>query len=143
MQLNQLYGILGRRKDLIQTLNVLTKDLSLYLISKVVKSVININDNISTILIHNNVETDILKKLNAYFESNFTSANVEVKSNVAIAAAVTGYARIHMIKIKVLCSELGIKILYSDTDSLITNKPLPSNLIGKNLGELKDESNKL
>src|SRR3984957_18419631 len=122
MQLNQLYGILGRRKDLIQTLNVLTKDLSLYLISKVVKSVININ-----------VETDILKKLNTYFESNLTSVNVEVKSNVAIAAAVTAYARIHMIKIKVLCSELGIKILYSDTDSLISNKPLPSNLIGKYL----------
>src|ERR1700722_3505926 len=131
MQLNQLYGILGRRKDLIQTLNVLTKDLSLYLISKVVKSVININDKISTILIHNNVETDILKKLNTYFESNLTSVNV--KSNVAIAAAVTAYARIHMIKIKVLCSELGIKILYSDTDSLISNKPLPSNLIGKYL----------
>jgi len=143
MQLNQLYGILGRRKDLIQTLNVLTKDLSLYLISKVVKSVININDKISTILIHNNVETDILKKLNTYFESNFTSVNVEVKSNVAIAAAVTSYARIHVIKFKMLCVKLGIKILYSDTDSLITNKPLPSYLIGKNLGELKDELNGL
>jgi hypothetical protein len=48
-----------------------------------------------------------------------------------------------MIKIKVLCIELGIKIYYSDTDSIFTDKPLPDYLIGNDLGLLKDELNGL
>jgi len=48
-----------------------------------------------------------------------------------------------MIKIKVLCVKLGIKIIYTDTDSIFTNKPLPDYLIGNDLGLLKDELNGL
>jgi len=39
-----------------------------------------------------------------------------VKSHVGIAAAITSYARIYMIQFKTL---LGIKIYYTDTDSII------------------------
>jgi len=39
-----------------------------------------------------------------------------VKSHVGIAAAITFYARIYMIQFKTL---LGIKIYYTDTDSII------------------------
>jgi hypothetical protein len=34
MHLNQLYGIFGRKKELIQTINVHRKDLNKYLLSK-------------------------------------------------------------------------------------------------------------
>jgi hypothetical protein len=44
-----------------------------------------------------------------------------------------------MAKLKKLFNELGIIILYSDTDSFHTNKPIPSYLIGKELGKLKLE----
>jgi hypothetical protein len=64
-----------------------------------------------------------------------------VKSNVAIASAITSYARIHMIILKIYLHSLGINIYYSDTDSLFTDKPIPSHLIGKDLGLLKDEMN--
>lgn len=56
-----------------------------------------------------------------------------VKSNVAIASAVTAYARTEMIKYKTLN---GINIYYSDTDSIITDKPLPTS---NELGGLKNE----
>jgi hypothetical protein len=53
--------------------------------------------------VSNNINVDILKELNAHFSDKnyiFSSYENEVKSNVAIAAAVTAYARIHMIKYK-------------------------------------------
>ena len=49
-----------------------------------------------------------------------------VQSNVS--AAITSYARIHMIPFKV-----DSHTIYSDTDSIFTTKELPSNLIGKEL----------
>ncbi len=134
MHLNQLYGIFGRRKDLIETINIFKKDLPKYMSTKVVKNVVEINDDIYTILIKTNVNTDILKELNAYFESHYSNSFSEVQSNVAIAAAVTAYARIHMMPYR-----LDPNTLYTDTDSIFTTKELPSHLIGSDLGLMKDE----
>ena len=61
-----------------------------------------------------------------------------IQSNVAIAAAVTSYARIHMIQYK-----NSDNCFYTDTDSIFTNKPLDVNLIGNELGQMKDEMNGL
>ena len=55
-------------------------------------------------------------------------------SNVGIAAAVTSYARIHMIPFK-----LNTDVYYSDTDSVFIKGNLDPNLIGKDLGLMKDE----
>ena len=57
-----------------------------------------------------------------------------IKSNVAIAAAVTSYARIHMMQIK-----NNKDIVYTDTDSIITTKALDSKFVGKDIGLMKDE----
>jgi hypothetical protein len=62
-----------------------------------------------------------------------------VKSHVGIAAAVTSYARIEMLELKMLLNKLGIKLYYTDTDSLFVDKELPTYLIGNELGQLKDE----
>jgi hypothetical protein len=40
-----------------------------------------------------------------------------------------------------LLIKLGIKLYYTDTDSIFTDKELPEYLIGKALGQLKDELN--
>jgi hypothetical protein len=143
LHLNTPYGIFGRRKDLIQTLNVETKNLKSSLLSRVVKSTIDINEKITTILIHNNLHPKIINELNSEFKTHFINNLTMVKSNVAIAGAVTSYAQIHMIKIKMLCVKLGIKIYYTDTDSIFTDKPLPDYLIGNDLGQFKDELNGL
>ncbi len=72
--------------------------------------------------------------MNNVLESNYTSSYVEVKSNVAIAAAVTSYARIHMIPYKLLPG-----CVYTDTDSIFTTSKLPDHLLGTEIGEMKDE----
>lgn len=50
-----------------------------------------------------------------------------VKSHVGIAAAVTSYAEIEMIKYKTLP---GYNIYYSDTDSIFVDKHLPEHMVG-------------
>lgn len=40
-----------------------------------------------------------------------------------------------------LLIKLGIKLYYTDTDSFFVDKELPEYLIGKELGQLKDELN--
>lgn len=46
-----------------------------------------------------------------------------------------------MIELKMLLIKLGIKLYYTDTDSFFVDKDLPQYLIGKELGQLKDELN--
>ena len=58
-----------------------------------------------------------------------------IQSNVAIAAAITSYARIHMIPFKI-----DPHTIYTDTDSVMTKKKrLYDDMIGKGLGMMKDE----
>ena len=44
-----------------------------------------------------------------------------------------------MINIIHLLLKLGFKIYYTDTDSIITNKELPAEMVGTELGQMKDE----
>ena len=60
--------------------------------------------------------------------------NPSRSSNVAIAAAVTSYARIHMIQFKTLDG-----VYYTDTDSIFIDRPLPDYFIGKMLGQMDNE----
>lgn len=139
MHLNQLYGIFGRKKELIHTINVNKQDIGKYISTKFIKTIIFITNTVSALLIINNLKPSIVKELNSHFESNFISSYSEVKSNVAIAACVTSYGRIHMIDIINYCNENNIKIYYMDTDSIFTDKPLDKALLGTSLGLMKDE----
>ena len=56
----------------------------------------------------------------------------QLNISIPIALAVTAYARMVMAKYKLLLSQLGYTIFYSDTDSLFIDRPLNSSLIGKN-----------
>lgn len=61
------------------------------------------------------------------------------KSNVSlpVASAITAYARIHMSQFK---NRSDFNLFYSDTDSIIINKPLPVNKVGKEIGLMKLEN---
>ena len=83
------------------------------------------------------MDSTILKELNSSLKNKFSSEPTSekvVKSNVSIAAAVTSYARIQMIKYK-----LKYDIYYTDTDSIFTSNDLPELEVGTELGMMKDE----
>jgi len=140
MHLNQMYGYFGRSLQLINTKNVLAKDLNNYLRTRIIDSYIQISKDIYVLLIKMNLNYNLIKKLNLEIvkDTKYNSDYKAVKSNVAIAAAVTAYARIEMMKYKTLP---GYNVYYSDTDSIILDKPLPTNMVGKELGQMKDELN--
>jgi hypothetical protein len=139
MHLNTLYGYFGRKQTLIETKNVLKEDLNHYYGTYTIFSEIDINENISTILMSTNLDYSLINEIKDDLGIELLSNFKKVKSNVAIAAAVTSYARIEMMKLKIMLIKLGIKLYYTDTDSFFTDKELPSYLIGKELGQLKDE----
>jgi hypothetical protein len=63
-------------------------------------------------------------------------------SSVAISAAVTAYARIHISQTKLDIMNMGGFIYYSDTDSIVTNIELPKYMVSPTeLGKLKLEHN--
>lgn len=137
MHLNQLYEIFGRKQDIIETINIYNVDIEKYLLSRVVKTIIEINNEKSCMLLHANMDNNILSKLNLELELKLSnSVNFEVKSNVALASAVTAYSRIHMLSFKLIDD-----VLYTDTDSIFTSKKLEDSFIGKGLGLMKEELN--
>jgi hypothetical protein len=140
MHLNTLYGIFGKTPDVVQTI-ILPFDKMLDILKrKIVISVLEISADLVLILLKDSLNYQVLKQLKDTFKiSNDNETNLNknqfsmVKHNVAIASAVTSYARIHMLQFK---NNPNFDIYYSDTDSIIVNKQLK---IGNDLGELKDE----
>jgi len=94
MHLNQLYGYFGRKQTLIGTININKSDLRKILMTKVVKTIVKITDDIYTILIYFNLNPDFLKSLNATVDMELQTEYKLVFSNVSIASAVTSYAPI-------------------------------------------------
>lgn len=135
LQLNNLYGYFGRKQVGLTTLNVKNAELTNVLLTRVVKSLIPINDNYTTVLTYSNINYTMLEKLQNQFQS-IGSDQQFIMSNVAIASAVTAYARIVMIPFK-----LDPNTLYTDTDSMFTLIPIDPLFLGNELGQMKDEMN--
>jgi len=139
MMLNNLYGIFGRSLVGLKPLIIEQQDVAPFITLMRSKALTNINDKYAMILTDESTNTDNLLRLDSnYFLESSSSMKIPVKANVAIAAAVTAYARIHMMDLK-----LNYDVCYSDTDSIFTTHPLgpwqPDHLIGPGLGQLKDE----
>jgi DNA polymerase elongation subunit (family B) len=111
-------------------------------------SVININESIKfienspdtnmkfvelgdkTLFIYRHHQTDVKTLLDGHKETHNVS--------IAIAAAITAYARIHMTQFKI---NPEYSLFYSDTDSIYIDKLLPDHLISnKILGKMKLEN---
>ena len=131
--LNSLYGLFGRKQEIIQTVTIDNSELETYLATRIIKTIIKIDDSKSTLLIVGNVNNQVLRELNNHYQE-IGSFNTLVKANVGIASAITSYARIFMNQFK-----QDPNIIYTDTDSLLTTSKLDDSLIGKDLGQFKDE----
>ena len=65
---------------------------------------------------------------------SFTNKKYIFYLGVAIASAITSYARIGMIPFK-----LDDGVCYTDTDSIFTTTPIDNSLIGPELGKMEDD----
>lgn len=126
--LNMLYGKFGMKPDKDLTV-IVKKDAS-------EKILMDPNNDIFEHFVFDN-DTEFIRYSKIVPEettdNDFNHPNV----SIAIASAVVAYGRI---KINALKHLKGIKVYYSDTDSVFTDKPLPKELIGTKLGQLKLEN---
>lgn len=138
MLLNCLYGTFGRTKDIHKCVHVHASKLPFYLDKYVVTSMIDLGDNMFTLIVQNNLNLNLLNELNNTVSTDHKFINVHqpVMNNVAIASATTSYARIVMMPYK-----LDPSCVYSDTDSVFTKDVLKIINEGTELGEFKDELN--
>ena len=72
---------------------------------------------------------------NKYTDFLTTMDKNRIKSNRAIASAITAYSRVRIHQFKVICGD----VYYSDTDSIITGNTLSDQYINDELGMMKDE----
>ena len=63
MQLNTLYGIFGRKRDLIQTKIINQDEFNNYLVNRSIKSIVDLNGK-SILLLQNNIPTRLLSLMN-------------------------------------------------------------------------------
>lgn len=125
LHLNTLYGYFGRSLDGLDTVIYDKANIDSELLeSGLVKNYYEVDEESMFLIMNGGV-------------SGF------IKSNVAIASAVTSYARVEMMKVKTYCKDNKINIFYTDTDSIFIDKPLPARLIGDTIGLYKDEMNGL
>lgn len=132
-----LYGMFGRKIVSLSSIPCKPSEEINILNKYPVKSIVKVNKDLNIFLIYNNVDFNLIKETNAELNINLlVQPRKLVKSNVAIASAITAYARIEMMKYKTIP---GIKIYYTDTDSIFTNKELPNWMVGDDIGQMKDK----
>lgn len=132
--MNSLYGKFGMKAqksviEMFDTNNDAQKQSVQDIIDSVGESItdyIQLDNHL--VLIRNNIANY------TYDESKDLYHGLDV--NIAIAAAVTAGGRLWMAQFK---NNPNYNLYYSDTDSIIIDKPLPEDKIGNNLGQVKLE----
>src|SRR6266567_3793113 len=127
--LNSLYGRFGMNDNFVISEIMSKKDYEKF--EKLDKDnsildVIDLDENLLVQARNPKVELDTL------LDNGSETHNI----NISIAAAITGYARIHMSQFK---NNDKYNLYYTDTDSVYIDSPLDESLIGSNLGQMKLE----
>jgi hypothetical protein len=131
---NSLYGKFGMKDEItrIEILNNVTPEDKAH-IAKMLELYKNdivdliVLENYTMIILNDIADISFDHKLEIYHGTEI---------NVGISSAITSYARIHMSKFK---NNSLFKVYYSDTDSVVTNTPLPEYMVGNKLGQVKLE----
>ena len=114
MNLNSLYGMFGRKLNMLKTIICDNSEALNVWIKYPIKSITKLDNNQVMFLVHDNLDFKAINKLNASLNIDLIQQIPQrVQTNVTIAAAITSYARIHMMKIKTLPD---VEIFYTDTN---------------------------
>jgi hypothetical protein len=137
LKLNSLYGVFGRKQVNNKVINIKDFELDDYMGVMMVKNIIDYDNGYISLVIESGTDENLLKDINSILETDFKKYETPINSNVAIASAITARAQMIMMDYK---NNPDYDIYYTDTDSIFTNKPLPNDLIGDDIGEMKNET---
>jgi len=118
-------------------------------LTKAILSTKPITEDSHLVTYNKRVSKDICEQFNVDYSEAVINDLLDKKSNrvgnfydvsIAISAAITAYARIHITKIKLDILAKGGNIYYSDTDSIVTDIELSDSLVhSSEIGKLKLE----
>lgn len=144
--LNNLLGRFGLNINKPITEIVDKNKLDILLTTRECNSFKRITDNDYLISYNPNISKSICEsygydymKVLEEFKPKYESDSQFKDVSLVISAAVTSYARIYMSKVKLDILNKGGNIYYTDTDSIVTDIPLNSTQVGKDLGQFKLE----
>jgi hypothetical protein len=132
--MNSLYGKFGMKVEssVVEIFNTSNEtELSLF------KEMLNVYGE--TLLDFNKIDSHyvtVRKSLHNFIYTEEEDMYHGLDVNIAIASAITGGARMWMSTLK---NNPNFNLYYSDTDSAVTDRPLPEFLVGKELGQFKLE----
>ena len=137
--LNSSYGRFGMR-EIENKLKILSKDeATKFMTKKNITYYSELHDKV-VLRYNNNVNRDIMKFSEIKENSNTFVNDIKqrgVTSSIPIAAAITSWALIKLLKFLNICNN---NLIYSDTDSVTLEKPLPDKYLSKTeLGKMKLE----
>nr|YP_009059706.1 DNA polymerase family B [Parasitella parasitica]AIO05756.1 DNA polymerase family B [Parasitella parasitica] len=137
LMLNSIYGYLGRNTETLKT-EILDRTEVVNVYSNYfIYNHISLENN-KVLIVRDLQPSRELQSALSIENLKFNTENIKKYNNIAIASAITSYARIAMVPVK---TDVNNPPLYTDTDSIFLSKPLPNHLIGDGLGQFKDELN--
>lgn len=125
--LNSLYGRFGMTNEFDNNLVIDNHLIDQYAEDYSISDIIPFNNGKSLITFTDEANIE-LTQLGSLSKTNIS---------IGIAAAISSYARIHMSQFK---NSNDFNLYYSDTDSIIIDKPLPTDKVGKDIGLMKLEN---
>jgi hypothetical protein len=132
--LNSLYGKFGMKNE---TTDVKVFDCSNPVGQDLFKETFELwAESIKDHLTIDNYQILVRNKLLSYKYNEDEETYHGMDTNIAIASAITAYARVHMSQFK---NNPNYKLYYSDTDCAVLNTLLPAELVGPGLGQMKLE----
>jgi len=137
--LNSLYGRMGRRRQYMNSLIIKDRQS----MTKIEQTYVNVKpeplfEEYVSYTFEKSPHPE-LKNINPTLfntmEEEFQRGVEGVIGNIAIAAAISAYARIEIDKYKRLNN---ITCYYTDNDSVVTDKPMPAEHLGEEIGKMKN-----
>lgn len=142
--LNTLYGVMGASQDTNKVIIVESdSDKMAEIVTKY--NIININyvGEYAIVTYEENIHINNNSTVTGYMGAEIINNEPTNFSNIIVAMGITASAREKMHRAITLCDFFGIKVYYTDTDSIFTDKPIPEYLIGDGLGMFKEEYNNI
>jgi hypothetical protein len=133
--MNSLYGKFGMKTEMtkVEVINNNPEILNKYL-DKIGTNIVDIIHSDDKIILIYTLNKLSFKEADNHLEHDAVFHTLDV--NIAIASAISAYARIKMSYFK---NNPEFNLYNSDTDNIVIDKELPAHLVGNELGQLKLE----
>ena len=145
--LNSLYGRFAMKRQIQGCCRVTTHEYKVYILCCSTVDILQELDDNTFIIRYNYIQNKENEKLFRFwgefgqelltFCKKYNSKLLNMRTCISVSAAITSYARIFMFKHLQTFDANKISVYYMDTDSVVIDQYLPSEVVGTHIGQFK------